>query len=292
MITLTTPRVLCRRLGTLGLLVALGLAGQQLPAANPDLEARIDDVERLIEQSSGAARIHRSDVPAAREKHAQARTRLIEARRARDAGDRDTAMTLLAEATRSMFEAVRLAGREASDGEGSAVGFEERARSIEALADALSRIGKEKPAGQSAEALSREGKNTLGRARALHAQGDSARAQALVASAYDKAKRGIEQLRGGETLVRTLNFATKEEEYRYELDRNDTHTMLLDVLARDGARRSTSMTDGFVEKARSLRSRAEREAAGGHHEAAVRSLELSTKELIRALRSSGVYIPG
>lgn len=292
MSTQTVPRTRPRFLFGPGILLALALTSPQLGAADLDLDGRINDVDRLIEHSTGAARIHRSDNPVARKKHAQARTQLDDARKARDAGDRDGSVALLGQATRSMFEAVRLAGGEDSEHEGSAVSFEARARSIEALSDALSRIGKEKHGEGSAEALSGEVKSTLRRARTLHEQGDSRQAQVLIASAYDKAKRAIEELRGGETLVRTLNFATKEEEYHYELDRNDTHTMLLDVLARDGARQSTAMTDRFLEKARSLRTRAEQEAAGGRHEAAVRSLELSTKELIRALRSTGVYIPG
>ena len=50
--------------------------------------------------------------------------------------------------------------------------------------------------------------------------------------------------------------------------------------------------DGFIAKAGELRVQAEQAAGKKKFEDAIRLLEESTKEFIRAIRSAGVYIPG
>ena len=91
-----------------------------------------------------------------------------------------------------------------------------------------------------------------------------------------------------------LPFANKEEEYRYEIDRNDTHRMLVQVLLKDkrGGDAIDVMVDQAVAAAATLRTQAEAQASRREHEAAVKTLEESTRELVQAIRSAGVYIPG
>ena len=48
----------------------------------------------------------------------------------------------------------------------------------------------------------------------------------------------------------------------------------------------------FTDKAAALRRDAEGQARNGDHAAAIRLLEDSTRELVRAIRSGGIYIPG
>jgi hypothetical protein len=112
--------------------------------------------------------------------------------------------------------------------------------------------------------------------------------------AYLTAKAAIGGMRGGETVVRSLNFATKEEEYHYEIDRNDTHRMLVDVLLKEkrGMASVDAMVDQSLEVAAGLRRQAEEQAARKEHETAVKTLEESTRELVKAIRGAGVYIPG
>ena len=105
------------------------------------------------------------------------------------------------------------------------------------------------------------------------------------------AKAGISGLRSGDTLVRSLNFASKEEEYHYEVDRNNTHQMLIKVLLED-KKAADAMIQTYVTKARELRGRADAAAAAKDYGGAVRLLEESTAELVRAIRNAGVYIPG
>jgi len=48
----------------------------------------------------------------------------------------------------------------------------------------------------------------------------------------------------------------------------------------------------FVEQAKLLRQQADAYAGDGAYEVAIGLLEQSTKQLVRAIRSAGIYIPG
>jgi HPt (histidine-containing phosphotransfer) domain-containing protein len=134
----------------------------------------------------------------------------------------------------------------------------------------------------------------VARARQLEQAGRLDEGRRSLNAAYEMAKGTIEELRGGDTLVRALEFASKEEEYRYELDRNDTHQMLITVLVEEkrSSRGVDQMVTKYVQRAQTLRGEAERQAGAGDFAKAVATLEQSTKELVRAIRSAGVYIPG
>jgi hypothetical protein len=105
------------------------------------------------------------------------------------------------------------------------------------------------------------------------------------------AKASIGAMRGGDTLVRSLSFASKEEEYHYELDRNDTHQMLLRILVQKQAGDVAAGRE-FIEKAAALRRDAEGAGRDGNFAEAVRLMEDATRELVRAIRGAGVFIPG
>jgi hypothetical protein len=48
----------------------------------------------------------------------------------------------------------------------------------------------------------------------------------------------------------------------------------------------------FVDRSAVLRADAEAQARRGDHAAAIKVLEDSTRELVRAIRAGGIYIPG
>jgi hypothetical protein len=129
---------------------------------------------------------------------------------------------------------------------------------------------------------------------ALLQKGNGTEARAMLDATYETVKTSIEQLRGGDTLVRELHFETSKDEYLYELDRNDTHQMLVQVLFAEKMESSPmrATAETFISKAVVLREDAESAAGMQKYEEAIELLEESTKELIRAIRSAGVYIPG
>lgn len=267
------------------------IAGQQ--GAGSD---RLQSVQKLIEHSSAAKKIDASGNEEALRERQRARDLYQQAVAASKAGNDPEAERLLGAASRTMFQAVRLVEIPKSLVDKHQRDYDDRLASVTALLEAHDRIKQEKGAvADDKGELHRIVDAKLAEAEALKAQQKYVEGRARLDQAYAAAKVAIEQLRGGDTLVRSLNFASKEEEYHYELDRNDTHRMLVEVLLAEkmqGSEGVKKMVDKFMGKAAGIRKAAEKQAEAGDYEAAVRSLEDSTKEIVRAIRSAGIYIPG
>lgn len=271
--------------------LAWGPVWGQAPAPQASMESRLSALETLIERSSGAREVQASTVPEAQAARARARQALQAARQAQASGDAAGAERLLADARREMMQAVRLATKDARTADHAKLDFDRRLESTRALLDAQRRVSAEKNTG--AEAV-RTVESRLEAALALRTGGRLEAARAQLEQAYLIARASLGSMRGGDTLVRSLSFATKEEEYQYEIDRNDTHQMLLRVLleGRAQAPGGEAAVARSAERSRELRKQAEAAARRGEHEGAVRLLEDSTGELVKAIRGAGVYIPG
>lgn len=254
------------------------------------LEQRLAAVETLLEKSSAARQVEASGDTSARQKHEKARAIYRQARTAFQAGQYARASGLLPEASVQMFEAVRSAAPGEVAEPKARSDFEARLDSVNSLHAALRRVAGEKPDAAGVAETSRDVDNLIGDARRLAGEGKLDAGRAALDRAYLLAKAAVSSLRSGDTLVRSLHFATREEEYRYEVDRNDTHQMLIKVLLNGKAR--TTEQQSVLAKALQLRNRAEAAAAGADHAAGVSLLEESTRELIRAIRGAGVFIPG
>ena len=158
-----------------------------------------------------------------------ARTLVRAADAAYRSGDFEGASSLLDEAAKAMFDAVRMAAPEQVTAAKERRDFDARMESTEALLAAQRRIVKEKGI-RTADAFMKEAEDLLVRANGLATSGSLTSARAVLDQAYLAVKAAVRGMRSGDTLVRSLNFASKEEEYHYELDRNDTHSMLVNIL--------------------------------------------------------------
>ena len=258
--------------------------------------SRIQSVEKLLETSSAAQQIKGSDNQAAKDKYEQAFALFERAKLAQSQGDEQQAADLLKQATKTMFEATRMIKKDESFMAKDVRDFDERKASVEALCTAYENIAKEKGIDAATEnELHAFVFKRIDQAESLKQEERVKEGRKMLDEAYVAAKVAIEHLRGGETLVRSLNFATSEEEYHYEVDRNDTHRMLVDVLLKEKMKTNwgiETMVNKFMERADALRARADEEASDGQYENAVSTLEQSTKEIVRAIRSAGIYIPG
>ena len=277
--------------------VAPSEAETKTPAFSSDpasVKSRLDNVRRLVTTSSGAQRIAAGNDAEAKSQQAAARVHLNNAEKAYQSGDTTAAQRELQLATEAMFDAIRKMGTGKDGAEKKHREFDSKAESVETLLNAVERVAREKGGLSNVVARAGEIRHRAAEAQRLEKVGKAEQAGKLLNTAYEEAKVELERLREGETLVRTLEFASAEEEYHYELDRNDTHQMLLKGLLDDKVKQSGTkkLIDGYVGKSSELRTQAEREAAGGDHERAVKSLEDATKYLQRAIRSAGVYIPG
>jgi hypothetical protein len=258
------------------------------------LERRLHSVETLIEKSSAAQQIDNNpnvEAVAYRDKARALRRQAVEAY---EAQDYSKSSGLLNEAAKSLFAGARLAAPERITQEKKRRDFDFRMESVKALLAAQKRISSEKHLGTKAADISHKIESFLQQANDLAGAGKLDEARSRLDQALLVAKTEISGQRKGDTLVRSLNFANKEEEYHYETDRNDTHKMLLKVLIEEkvGATGVSSMTQLILDQAAQLRAEAETQAKNGDYEAGIKKLEDSTRELIRAIRSAGIYIPG
>lgn len=259
------------------------------------LERRLASVATLIEKSSAAKQIEASANPQALALRAKARELRQQADDAYRAGDFVNASRMLNQASKAMFDGVRFASPEQVTGEKKQRDFDNRMESVKALLAAQKRISEEKKLGaKGAETISRI-EMQIRDAAALAAAGKLDQGRALLDQVYRTTNMAIEGMRDGDTLVRTLHFASKEEEYLYEVDRNDTHKMLIKVLL-DEKRGSNPGLEAtlqkFLDQAALLRVSAEGKATKKDFESGIKLLEDSTKELVRAIRGAGLYIPG
>lgn len=283
------------RLASTLAIVALLYAGVVAAQDKAVLEQRLTSVGTLIERSSASKQIDASRDPKALEGRNQARALHRKASDALQAGDVAGAAKFLDEATRQMMTAARAAAPEQVTGDKKRTDFNNRYESVKTLLAAQQRIAKEKGGGKDAAEAAKQIETLMAEASS-QAQADQIdRARSTIDQAYLLAKASIGTMRRGDTLVRSLNFATKHEEYDYELDRNDTHRMLVKVLLEERRASNPALdrsVQGFLDAAAKLRGDAEEQAKKGSYEAAIKTLEDSTRELVRAIRGAGVYIPG
>jgi hypothetical protein len=265
------------------------------PETKEQIERRLTSVSTLIESSSGAKQVESSGNPQAQAQRAKARELHQQADVAFKKGDLPVASKLLDEAAKTMFDGVRQAAPEQLNGEKKQRDFDNRLESVKALLSAQKRISAEKKLGAKGAETTAKIETQIREAQALAATGKIDEGKAALDKVYVATRSSIETMREGDTLVRSLNFATKEEEYHYEVDRNDTHKMLVKVLLEEKRASNPnleSMVQKYVEQAAVLRTSAEGLASKKDYEGAIKVLEDSTKELVRAIRGAGVYIPG
>lgn len=269
-------------------------AATRLQATKEDPESlrfNMESVGKLLESSSAARQIESSKVQAALDGRQQARETYQAARDALAAGNMEKASRLLTETRAQFFAAVRKAAPQEVTTKKQENDYKSRLESVNALLTAYKRVANEKSASAKgiAETTGQIEKG-LAAAAKLAGAGNFLEGRVELDKVYLVVKASLSSLRSGDTLVKSLNFSSKEEEYHYEIDRNNTHQMLIEVLASE--KRTDAMVQGYLAKAKELRAKAEAAASDNDYANGVKLLEESTAELVRAIRGAGIYIPG
>lgn len=254
-------------------------------------DPRINFVSNLIYRSHGAEQVKSSNNPEAIALQKEA-VSLYE--QAKVSADPAASKGLLDKAIEKMFQAVKLSVPSDVRHEKQRADYLKRKESVEALLSAQNRVAEEKKLGNDNQKLQVQVAELMSRADALFDDKQYAQAQGILNGAYEMVKTSVEHMRGGDTLVRSLEFATKAEEYDYEVDRNDTHLMLINVLLAEKMKdeSKSAKINSYIDSANSLRENADKSAKSGDYEKAIELIEKSTKELVKAIRRGGVYIPG
>ncbi len=269
--------------------------------SGPGVSAKIMDdprgafISKLINDSSGSKQVNKSNNPEVKKSYQQAKDLLNKASEQFTLGNIEQGSALLDKSAKMMFSAIRLATPKTVKKEKDKHEYYKRKKSFKALRDALNRITAESTNGNNVKhKINIQLDKILESSNKLERSGNHKAAKIKLDKAYYILQQSIESLRGGQTLVRSLNFANPEEEYQYELDRNDTHKMLMKLLLDE--KKSSEYTKKsvlkFTQQADSLRQKAIAATLDKQFEEAIKLLEQSTKQLVRAIRSAGVYIPG
>jgi len=256
-----------------------------------ELAPRVAMVRTLLFESSAARRIEDSGDEPAKLKRQQAISIFEEAI---IPGDIDSRKARLNDAVALFYASAALVSDNSGSDQKNRQDLDRRQRSLDALLVAHERIMEEKGTADEHTLLLADIDADTRAVETLLAANKIDQAREHVDSAYEKARLSVEQSREGETLLRELKFETPEDEFQYELDRNDTHRMLLTVLLQEKMKdeRVKDRVHLFVEEADKLRDGATDQASDQHFEKAIMLLERSTAELVKAIRGAGVYIPG
>lgn len=286
-------KVLFRLLAPVVLASAILASGTTAAESGGDdpLAKRVAMVHTLLYDSSAAKQVINNGAEPALAKRREA-IRLYEAAAA--GGDVETRRSQLNQAVAMLYEAVNLVKNGAKGDEKALRDFDNRKSSLDALLAAHERIMKEKGKSQLHTLLLAEIEEDVGMADALLAENRVAEARTHLDKAYEVTMLSVEHSREGETLTRQLKFDTPRDEYVYELDRNDTHRMLVTMLLKEKLESefTKKRVSGFLEAADKYRESALEHADAGRFEDAISAMELSTNELVKVIRGAGVYIPG
>lgn len=258
-----------------------------------DLEERIGYVEKLVTVSSAAKRIKESCNTDAMNSYNTAQDFLQQAREAAMSAQNQAAHDALRNAIQAMMAAVQAIDRSYDMEAKQNREYQDRRSSVIALLDAHRRVSAQK--GFIAEHWTLKAETDAGLADldGLLERGQATEAMTGLNLVYANVRASVRSLRDGDTLVRRLEFASKEEEYQYELERNRAHHMLIEVLLTEKSKQPgiSKLVSSFTDRSGKLAEQARQKAGDGDFEEAVRLMENSTTELVRAIRSAGINIP-
>jgi len=248
---------------------------------------------RLLNDSSAARSIKESDNAEARALREEALELYRQAEEADKQGDSEARDHALRQAKMKLFRAAQVVRKASGSKDHERDVYQRRVNSAKALLDAHQRI-REESHSQEAAAIEAKAVEEMASAQAEFDKGQVDAANKRLEQALQDLKGSLTTLRNGTTLVRSLHFETPAEKYAYELDRNQSHKMMTTLLLQKKKLEPMMQLrfDEAMKKANELREKAEALAAKGDYTAAIQRLEESTKFIVRAIRSAGIYIPG
>lgn len=274
-------------LKTKALLLAVGVGFAFPVAAEVKSSARIDYAEQLVMSSESARRLEQEGNDEAVAALNEARVLYQKAREIQQQGDIKEAEKIGGEALRRFTMAMKLLPKQPSVDEAL------RARYIEVMEELRSYMYWY----DSAPYVSRDEQQTIEEVRL----GLDEASKLAAVSRFMEANRILNNLLTimvdlsnralkSDTIISTLDFATPQEEYDYELARNSDYKRLIPIAIeqKDPAPSRLSLMQRFEKQADELRSRSDAEYAANEIEQAIASLQASTDQLIRALGIVGV----
>lgn len=262
--------------------------------ADDQREKNLHALGELIGKSSISRQVLSSNNEASKQKYKLAQTLHEQAASAYREGKFDESDMLMSKSKKALFEAAKLSRSRENRKDKEELHYETVKRSLNALLDAMQRIGAEKSRNKQVEPLAENARKQIKHADQYFSDGKYKDGTELLVKAMHEIDNAINGMRSGDTLVRSLDFATPKEEYQYERERNDAHLMLVKVYLEEKPvdNEARGKVDQHLGNARMFRTKAEEMASNDKYQDAVREMESSTLNIVRAIRALGVYIPG
>lgn len=267
---------------------------QRVPVDQATTQQKAIFLHNLVTKSVAARTIESSGDAAAIAKLEEARGLVQEADEDLAAGQYDVANEKLDRALGLVNSETRRLSQTEMKQDRRKEAYEKRLHTVQTFLKAYERVAGEKQMTAASTAQLTDIRQLMATAERRAADGKLEEATALLDKAYATARGDIRQMREGETLTRSLNFETAQDEYEYEHNRNESHLMLLQfaITEKNPPKSRLVRIDELRKQAVGLRARAEGEANAGKHEEAIGTLVESTDTLLKAIRMSGIYIPG
>ncbi len=251
-------------------------------------------LEHLIYKSSASQHVLSVRNPEALQHYEQASADYQHAKQAQENGlvkERDAA---IANAKTAFFKAVKLSGKHESSDVKRKKDIRHRIQNADEMFDAYKRITKQNKINPDSQKFIDSIEQELQLTKSALDSGELDLAQKKSDKAFSKLKMAVIKLRDGKTLVHNLNFSSPADEYLYEVNRNDTHKMLMKLFIKDKAStvNANSKVKEHISQAGDLRQLAAKLAQDKEFKQAIKQLENSTIHYIRAIQAAGIYIPG
>ena len=296
--TLRSGRIIAASMAAAAILLASVHAWAQekprVPLAAETVRQKATLLENLTTDSVSARTIGQSGDAAAKMALAEARQLITEAKGHLGKGELAQADAKLNTALELVNAQTKKVSKGRIDGEHAVAAYDKRIKSVRAFIEAYERVARQEQASSTGKGRGAHFLAQVDAATAAAQRSDYDQANSILKSVYLDITKQLKEWRDGHTLVKSLNFATQKDEYIYEIDRNDSHIMLLKLAQQDlpplpGA---GNYIVGLREEAKKLRDRSEQAANSGDYKSAIDLLEQSTSRLLNAIRMSGLFVPG
>ena len=161
---------------------------------------------------------------------------------------------------------------------------------VDMFVTVFDRIAEEKGEQNVREMLDRKELNAvMSEANSAFEDGELALANHLLRQAADMVDNALSDARHEDVLLHELSFENLEEEYAYEVSRNKSYVMLIDIMQKKSttSQASASYVQNMIGANEKLRQQADELVSNGKLEQGITILERGTDKLSRALRVSG-----
>lgn len=256
--------------------VAMAEAEQGSSRDRELLAQKVMLLDNLLTRTKSSERYSAVENQAARELVAEAEEFAGIAKENLKQGDLEVAAQGLDEAFQRMFTASRMCKKETGSTLVEQMRYQELLEGIGSL-----QTGADIGIDPAAEKLVQD-------ARVRAEQDDYAGAIGLLSQAYEMVAAAVAHARDKQTLVYSLDFATPEEEYDYEVRRYSGNQMIIDLLLEKHPGSTAALVKNFVAKAEEMREAAGAKATEGRFGEAVRDMEAAGKHQQRAMRLLGI----